>query len=86
MKILQFSKNFPKFFFIFLFQKCCLQQSWSWHEKALSMTLALGRSMKAYREKAFFTEAYFLFLDSCKWKIDLEQEVGIKKLLGGIIS
>ena len=68
-----FFSNFLNFFFDFSFyvivQKCCLQQSWAWHKKALPMTLALDSSMKAYREKGFFTEPYIFRHDSCKWKL-----------------
>ena len=38
------------------------------------MTLALDSSIKAYSEKAFFTEPDIFRHDSCKLKIDLELE------------
>ena len=43
------------------------------------MTVALDGSMKAYREKAFFTEPYIFCRDSYEQKIDLELGVGVKK-------
>ena len=50
--------------------------------------LALDGSMKAYKEKAFFTDPYIFCHDSCEWRIDLELggwEVGVKKWLGELL-
>ena len=71
MKILQFLKISLILSLIYLkavAQKCCFQQSWAWHEMALPMTVTLDGPMKAYREKAFFTESYFFCHYSGKWK------------------
>ena len=60
--------------------------------KGTAHDLALDGSMKAYKEKAFFTDPYIFCHDSCEWRIDLELggwEVGVKKwpgepLVGGL--
>ena len=52
------------------------------------MTLALDGSVKAYREKVFFTDPYIFHYDSFELKIYLELEEGGwgQKITGGTIS
>ena len=86
MKILQFLKISLILSLIYLkavVQKCCFQQSWAWHEMALPMTVTLGGPMKAYREKAFFTESYYFVIILANENFWLELEGWGHKITGG---